>query len=186
MGRRHLRKKNTGTGARAQASPPRAQGEGPPPALSQKEIERAAAKQKAEQERQRRIKEEEERNKEIFLSALAQFDSSFGSYAAEKAVAREQRKVATKRINYASREHIEATLDLHGMKREQAARALDMFLADSKLKKRRCVLVIHGKGSGALREETQLLLTKDSRVASFTTAPAALGGEGALVVICRK
>jgi DNA-nicking Smr family endonuclease len=156
------------------------------PALTAKEEERIERKREAERERQRRLLEEEAHNKEIFLSAMAQFDSSFGSYAVEKAVARGQlRKAATKRVERATRAHIEATLDLHGLKRDQAARALDLFLTDCRLKKRKCVLIIHGKGSGALREETQLFLTKDLRVASLTPAPPALGGEGALVVMCK-
>src|SRR6185503_20768973 len=41
----------------------------------------------------------------------------------------------------------EATLDLHGVTVEPALQQLRKFLADSRTMGRRCVLVVHGKGT---------------------------------------
>ena len=45
--------------------------------------------------------------------------------------------------------------------------------------------IIHGKGTGALREMVQRLLQHDPRVARFGLAPANQGGSGVTVVELR-
>ena len=49
----------------------------------------------------------------------------------------------------------------------------------------RKVLVIHGKGSGALQEEVRDYLSRDNRIASVMSAPGKLGGAGAVIVYLR-
>lgn len=87
---------------------------------------------------------------------------------------------------------VEATLDLHGLSQEAAVRALEKFIESGG---RRCVLVIHGRGqhSGAagpvLARATRDCLAGPrlrSRLLAFVSAPPALGGAGALLVLLRK
>lgn len=86
----------------------------------------------------------------------------------------------------------EATLDLHGATVEPALQQLRKFLAESRAMGRRCVLVVHGKGThsehGApLREAVmqQLLGALSGFVHAFASAAPADGGEGATYVMLR-
>ncbi|HEY5950200.1 MAG TPA: Smr/MutS family protein [Kofleriaceae bacterium] len=86
----------------------------------------------------------------------------------------------------------EATLDLHGMTVEPAIAQLKKFLLEARQLGRRCVLVIHGKGThsehGApLREAVlqQLLGTLSGLVHAFASASPVDGGEGATYVMIR-
>ena len=85
----------------------------------------------------------------------------------------------------------EATLDLHGMRAEVAARAVVSFIRESYQLGKRHVLVIHGRGHGSaggspvLKEVVIDALTESgasSKVLAFTSAPRNLGGLGALAV----
>ena len=86
----------------------------------------------------------------------------------------------------------EATLDLHGMTLEPALSQLKTFLLSSRQMGRRCVLVVHGKGThsehGApLREAVlnQLLGSLSGLVHAFASAAPSDGGEGATYVMLR-
>ncbi|MBX3157487.1 MAG: Smr/MutS family protein [Deltaproteobacteria bacterium] len=88
--------------------------------------------------------------------------------------------------------HIEETLDLHGEQIAPARDKLRAFLAGA-ARVRRCVLVIHGKGThsdhGApLREAVvgELLGPLSGLVHAFTTAAPAHGGEGATCILLRR
>ena len=83
---------------------------------------------------------------------------------------------------------IEARLDLHGFRQEEAHRALTSFIAGSYKAGKRCVLVITGKGQvteggGVLRTNVPRWLNQTpnrTRVLSFTYATPGDGGTGAL------
>lgn len=85
-------------------------------------------------------------------------------------------------------------LDLHGKTREQAERALDQLLFDAEQRTARCLLIVCGRGlhSGdrgpVLREATieALSLRHAHSVVAFTSAPAALGGRGAILVWLKR
>jgi DNA-nicking Smr family endonuclease len=86
----------------------------------------------------------------------------------------------------------EATVDLHGMTVEPAVVALRKFLLESRQLARRCVLVVHGKGThsehGApLREAVvqQLLGPLSGFVHALASAAPADGGDGATYVMLR-
>jgi DNA-nicking Smr family endonuclease len=89
---------------------------------------------------------------------------------------------------------IEARLDLHGHRQDEAHRALEAFIAGQASAGRRCVLVITGKGAvsqggGVLREMVPRWLNQSpnrERIISFTHATPADGGAGALYVLLKR
>ncbi|MBH1988919.1 MAG: Smr/MutS family protein [Myxococcaceae bacterium] len=76
----------------------------------------------------------------------------------------------------------EARIDLHGMTVEQASYRIRAFIGACQAKKLRRILVIHGKGSGILRDEIRMLLGGLSSVKEVQEAPPRLGGEGAVLI----
>ena len=90
---------------------------------------------------------------------------------------------------------VQAHLDLHGLTREQARPALEMFIHKSKIAGHRCVLVVTGKGLNSpdqisvLRTSVQEWLTrgKASRpVLGLCSARPKDGGSGAVYVLLRR
>lgn len=87
---------------------------------------------------------------------------------------------------------IQAQLDLHGYRRDQAREALGEFLRQSRRRGLRCVRVIHGKGLGSVNKEPVLKhkvrnwLAQKDEVMAFCQARAADGRAGALVVLLRS
>lgn len=86
---------------------------------------------------------------------------------------------------------IQAELDLHGLRRDQARTTLSTFLHQMGKRGLRCVRVIHGKGHGSLNREpilkqlVQRWLVQTDQVLAFCIARASDGGNGALVVLLR-
>lgn len=84
---------------------------------------------------------------------------------------------------------IQAQLDLHGYRRDQAREALGEFLRHARRTGLRCVRVIHGKGHGSVNKEPVLKnkvrnwLAQKDEVLAFCQAKPADGGAGALVVL---
>ena len=78
----------------------------------------------------------------------------------------------------------QASIDLHGLRRLDAARALRRFLEDRG--RGEVVLIVHGKGSGALRRRVHELVAAHSRIAEWRQAPQRLGGEGALLARLKR
>ena len=84
---------------------------------------------------------------------------------------------------------LQAQIDLHGMRREQAREALSHFIQDSAKRGMRCVRVIHGKGNGSpgrepvLKSRVRRWLVQKHEVLAFVQARACDGGSGALMVL---
>ncbi len=90
---------------------------------------------------------------------------------------------------------IDARLDLHGMFRDEAARALETFLARSGVAGHRTVLVITGKGmsgeggKGVLKAALPGWLNESpnrERILGFSPAQPKDGGDGALYVRLKR
>lgn len=86
----------------------------------------------------------------------------------------------------------EASLDLHGLSREQAREKARFFLEDSVYQGCKTVLVITGRGKGSpdgpvLRNDMESYLANEAKawVIEWGRAPARYGGEGALVVFLK-
>ncbi|MFV0557938.1 MAG: endonuclease MutS2 [Enterococcus sp.] len=91
-----------------------------------------------------------------------------------------QRVVNTVRSNQAS--HVQSQLDLRGKRYEAALAEVDQYLDAALLAGYPQVTIVHGKGTGALRQGITEFLTSHRSVASFEFAPTNQGGSGATVV----
>jgi DNA-nicking Smr family endonuclease len=84
---------------------------------------------------------------------------------------------------------IQAQVDLHGLRSDEAREALGSFIRTSHKQGLRCVRVVHGKGLGSpgkqpvLKTKTQRWLIQKNEVLAFVQAKPAEGGAGALVVL---
>ena len=77
---------------------------------------------------------------------------------------------------------IESQLDLRGYTTEDARQRLDQYLNDAYMEGLQNVRVVHGKGTGAVRQAVRELLADHPLVRSHETAEQREGGEGATVV----
>lgn len=84
---------------------------------------------------------------------------------------------------------VQAQLDLHGKRSDEAREALGAFLREAVKHGLRCVRVIHGKGLGSVGKEPVLKgkvrrwLAQKEEVIAFCQARAHDGGAGAVVVL---
>ena len=81
---------------------------------------------------------------------------------------------------------IEGTLDLHTFRPNEAVAVVEAFLEESYRRKWREVRIIHGKGTGVLREKVHAYLKKSRWVESFRLGNETSGGWGATLVALRK
>ena len=78
-----------------------------------------------------------------------------------------------------------ATLDLHGLDILAAKAELNDWLSIAAAR-HKCVLVIHGKGSGRLAEHCKMWLADHPAVRHINPAPPRHGGDGAKLLLLRK
>ncbi len=86
---------------------------------------------------------------------------------------------------------IQAAVDLHGLRTDEAREALGRFIRESHQQGLRCLRVVHGKGLGSpgrtpvLKGRVLRWLVQKKEVLAFVQARPAEGGAGALVVLLR-
>ncbi len=78
--------------------------------------------------------------------------------------------------------HVKLELDLRGERYEDAIIRTEKYLDDAILSNYHQVSIIHGKGTGALRQGVQQYLKKNKRVKSYRYGDAGEGGHGVTVV----
>lgn len=84
---------------------------------------------------------------------------------------------------------IQAQLDLHGMRKDQARDNLGAFIREAHQTGLRCVRVIHGKGLGSvgrtpvLKAKVLTWLVQKQEVIAFAQAKPLHGGAGALIIL---
>ncbi len=84
---------------------------------------------------------------------------------------------------------VQAQLDLHNLRTEEARDALGQFILEKYKHGIRCVRVVHGKGLGSpgkvsvLKPKVQSWLIQKNQVLAFVQATPAQGGAGARVVL---
>jgi DNA-nicking Smr family endonuclease len=90
---------------------------------------------------------------------------------------------------------VDGKLDLHGMRLEDARRAVEAFVRKRSADGDKVVLVVHGKGDhsprgvSVLRGEIAAWLSQDRsarHVAAFATPPDDMGGAGAVLVLLAR
>ncbi|MDB6002588.1 MAG: Smr protein/MutS2 [Rhizobacter sp.] len=87
---------------------------------------------------------------------------------------------------------LQAQVDLHGLRRDQARERLGEFLRSATRAGYRCVRVIHGKGNGSpgkapvLKTKVRGWLIQKDEVLAFVQARPSDGGAGALVVLLKS
>lgn len=85
-----------------------------------------------------------------------------------------------------SRENARSELNVIGQRTDEAVEAVDKFLDEASLGSLSQVRIVHGHGTGALRQAISELLKGHPHVARFTAAPQDQGGSGATVVELRQ
>ncbi len=76
---------------------------------------------------------------------------------------------------------VSPSLDLRGKRYEEAQRILDKYLDDAFLAGYKDVEIIHGKGTGALREAVQEVLEKNPHIPSYRYGKQEEGGMGVTI-----
>ncbi len=84
---------------------------------------------------------------------------------------------------------IQAEIDLHGLRRDEARDELSAFVRGAAMRGQRCLRVVHGKGHGSpgrqpvLKGKVQKWLGQSAEVIAFAQASGPQGGAGALIVL---
>jgi len=73
-------------------------------------------------------------------------------------------------------------LDLRGLRRDEALERLETYLEDAALAGLANARIVHGKGTGAIRQAVRERLRSSRYVARFASEPDATGGDGATQV----
>ena len=99
--------------------------------------------------------------------------------------AQQETPVKKKQVNVVKRaagKGPQARLDLRGKRYEEAMEALDAFIDQALLNNMDQVDIIHGIGTGVIREGVTKYLQRNKQVKSFGYAPQNAGGSGATIV----
>ena len=99
--------------------------------------------------------------------------------------AQQEAPVKKKQVNVIKRavgKAPQARLDLRGKRYEEAMEALDAFIDQALLNNMAQVDIIHGIGTGVIREGVTKYLQRNKQVKSFGYAPQNAGGSGATIV----
>lgn len=117
----------------------------------------------------------------IMKMKLPESDLSKIEESPEKISKRKQKQIANVRSESAS--HVSTQLDLRGLRFEEAMMELDRYLDAALLANYAQVTIVHGKGTGVIRQGVRDVLKKHPQVKSFDYAPASSGGNGATIAV---
>ncbi|MBV1912448.1 MAG: Smr/MutS family protein [Cycloclasticus sp.] len=87
---------------------------------------------------------------------------------------------------------IDEKVDLHGLTKQEAHELLLEFLVEQVSLRHRCILIVHGKGTGSLNNRPVLknlvynLLKNEPSVLAFASAQQRDGGTGAVYVLLKN
>lgn len=87
---------------------------------------------------------------------------------------------------------VQGEIDLHGLTAQEAATALREFVEQSRRRRHRCILVVHGKGLGSgqggpvLKSRVNGWLRRWNDVLAFVSARQVDGGTGAVYVLLKQ
>ena len=118
---------------------------------------------------------------QVGLIKMTLEEQEFSLLKAEKEQQPKRKQVnVVKRANTAGPK---ARLDLRGKRYEEAMEELDAFIDQALLNNMAQVDIIHGIGTGVIREGVTKYLRRNKHVKSFGYAPQNAGGSGATIVI---
>lgn len=118
---------------------------------------------------------------QVGLIKMTLDEQEFNLLKAEKEQQPKRKQVnVVKRANTAGPK---ARLDLRGKRYEEAMEELDAFIDQALLNNMAQVDIIHGIGTGVIREGVTKYLRRNKHVKSFGYAPQNAGGSGATIVI---
>lgn len=105
----------------------------------------------------------------------------------ERSESKEEVKVEkkTKSINKAKSKNISSEINLIGRTVEEAILLLDKYLDDAYLARLKEVRIIHGKGTGTLRDAVRKYLQNSKHVIKYREADYTEGGSGATVAVIK-
>lgn len=81
-----------------------------------------------------------------------------------------------------NRYNLSQTIDLRGERVEEALNKLELYLDKASLAGFACITIIHGHGTGALKQAIKEYLSTSPYVLKFEPAPNAQGGDGVSIV----
>ena len=118
---------------------------------------------------------------QVGLIKMTLEEQEFNLLKAEK-----EQQTKCKQVNVVKRANTagpKARLDLRGKRYEEAMEELDAFIDQALLNNMPQVDIIHGIGTGVIREGVTKYLRRNKHVKSFGYAPQNAGGSGATIVI---
>ena len=118
---------------------------------------------------------------QVGLIKMTLEEQEFNLLKAEKEQQPKRKQVNV--IKRASTAGPKARLDLRGKRYEEAMEELDAFIDQALLNNMAQVDIIHGIGTGVIREGVTKYLRRNKHVKSFGYAPQNAGGSGATIVI---
>ena len=81
---------------------------------------------------------------------------------------------------------ISPEINLIGLRSDEAVQTLDKYIDDAYLARLEKIRIIHGRGTGALKNAVGNLLRKNKRIASFSEAPFNEGGYGVTIALLKE
>ena len=115
---------------------------------------------------------------QVGLIKMTLEEKEFNLIKAEKEAAQPKKR----QVNVVKRSNTSGRLDLRGKRYEEAMQELDGFIDQALLNNMAQVDIIHGIGTGVIREGVTKYLRRNKHVKSFEYAPQNAGGSGATIV----
>ena len=97
----------------------------------------------------------------------------------------EEKQAKTKNVTKKVTSKVKAQLDLRGMRYEEAEFELDNYIDQALLANLTQITIVHGIGTGVIREMVQKKLQNHRHIKSFSFAPINAGGSGATIAILK-
>ncbi|GAB2022278.1 endonuclease MutS2 [Pseudolactococcus yaeyamensis] len=92
------------------------------------------------------------------------------------------KKTKTKAVKKTVTSNIKAQLDLRGVRYEEAQKMLDDYMDQALLANLHQITIVHGIGTGVIRDMVREYLQRSRHVKSYSYAPQNAGGSGASIV----
>lgn len=95
---------------------------------------------------------------------------------------KEKQKTKTRAVKKTVTSNVKAQLDLRGTRYEEAEKMLDDYIDQALLANLHQITIVHGIGTGVIREMVRSYLQRSRHVKSYAYAPQNAGGSGATIV----